>query len=174
MKQASCYLLCASVLVGASAASPATTFADTSTGPHQTKLGIGYKMGNGAGFTGVDLIVSPIRHLSFELQGSWLTGFDSGYAILPGVIGELHTSGSTPYLKAGVLYVAATLGDVSASGTGGFANIGYEWKWQSGFGIQLGGGDGYNQEVKAVTGDQTVSIGGKVNPNLEIGLRYRF
>lgn len=142
---------------------------------NKPEFGIGYKVGNGVGFTGIDLIFSPVSHLSFELQASWLTGFDSGYAILPAVQAELWTSGSTPYCKVGGLYVHATLDGATASGRGAFGNIGYEWKWDSGVGIQLGGGVGYIQEVTAMSASgQSATVGGEVMPNLELGLRYRF
>tara|TARA_R110002096_G_scaffold299503_6_gene494162 strand:- start:63341 stop:63802 length:462 start_codon:yes stop_codon:yes gene_type:complete len=141
---------------------------------HKPTFGVGYKVGNGVGSIGADIIVSPIPHLSFELQASWLSDFDSGYAVLPSVVASLWDQGSTPYIKAGALYLSATLDDATGTGTGGFANIGYEWKLQSGLGIQLGGGVSYIQDRTVVSDNQIASIGGKVNPNLELGLRYRF
>ncbi len=154
---------------------PAIAHAQSPSATSKPEFGIGYKAGNGVGFAGLDLIVSPFKHLSFELQGSsFFGGFDSGFAIAPGVVGAWHDQGSTPYVKLGAIYIHATLDDAVVDGTGGFANIGYEWKWDYGLGIQLGGGVGYLQELKAVSGNESVTIGGKVSPNLEIGVRYRF
>src|SRR4051794_1657238 len=35
-----------------------------------THLGVGYKIGNGIGFLGGDLIISPIPHLALDLQAN--------------------------------------------------------------------------------------------------------
>ncbi len=165
-------LVCSALIVG-SFASVQSAHSQPTSKP-APKFGVGYKIGNGVGVIGADVIVAPVAHLSFEIQAAYLNGFDSGFSILPSVVGSLWDQGSTPYLKVGALYVSATLGDVTASGTGGFANLGYEWKWQSGLGIQLGGGIGYIQDITAVSGNQSATIGGDVHPNLEVGLRYRF
>ncbi len=137
-------------------------------------FGVGYKVGNGVGFTSLDLLVSPIPRLTIELQAAYLPDFDSGYGVLPALVGSLKKTGSTPYVKAGAIYVTATDDQATASGTGVFANIGYEWKLDSGLGIQLGGGINYIGEITAVSGNTVVTLGGEAAPNLELGLRYRF
>jgi hypothetical protein len=63
---------------------------------------------------------------------------------------------------------------VTASASGGFANLGYEWRWQSGLGILLGGGVGYLGNVHATNGVETVDAPGGTHVNLETGLRYMF
>jgi hypothetical protein len=164
-------LLCASILglvpVRTAQAKPAQT-------PSKPEFGIGYKAGNGVGALGADIIVSPISHLSFELQGAWLPKHDDGYAIALAVQGELRASGSTPYEKVGVKWVGATVDGVDASRAGAFINIGYEWKWQSGLGIQVGGGVGYLQEHNARVRNRSIALDESIHPNAEIGLRYRF
>lgn len=154
------------------------TLASAEGAPQETAssptFGVGYKLGNGVGFAGIDLIASPIPHLAFELQLSHLADFESGYAILPSAVGTLRATGSTPYVKVGALYLAVSDSDVTVTGSGGFANIGYEWRFNSGLGIQLGGGVGYIQDITAVSGNTIVSIGGEAHANLELGLRYRF
>jgi hypothetical protein len=150
-------------------------------------FGIGYKAGNGVGFLGADLIVNPIPHLGFDLQASFepmsvttigpgASTTESGllWAIVPAVTGYLFPRGSTPYLSAGMVYAHLGLETASATVTGTFANIGYEWKWKSGLGLQLGGGVGYITHGEAMSGNATIEVGGKLNPNLEIGLRYMF
>lgn len=145
------------------------------------RLGVGYKLGNGIGFLGADLIVNVVDHVGLDLHGAYFSvetsGGESGtgYAFAPAVHGELFTGQrSTPYLALGMQYAHLTVGDAAGSGFGGFANIGYEWKWKSGFGIQLGGGVQYLQKVEATSGNLMLMTGGKVNPNIEFGLRYMF
>jgi hypothetical protein len=145
------------------------------------RLGVGYKLGNGIGFLGADLIINVVDHVSLDLHGSYFSvatsGGESGtgYAFAPAIHGELKTGQrSTPYVALGMQYAHLTVGDATGSGFGGFANVGYEWKWQSGFGIQLGGGVQYLQKVEASSGGLMLMTGGEVNPNIEFGLRYMF
>ena len=79
---------------------------------------------------------------------------------------------STAYLGVGWIHAEAALHNVSASVDGVAANLGYEWKWQSGFGILLGGGVAKLGDATATDGSSTVSIAGGVHFNLEFGLRY--
>lgn len=138
------------------------------------RLGVGYKAGNGIGFAGADLIITVMPNVVLDLQVAAVTGFDSGFALAPAVQGYLRAQGSSPYLGAGLQYVRVTLDDTTASGTGYFANIGYEWKWDGGLGIQLGGGVQYLGKITAQSATQMATLEGGFNPNLEIGLRYRF
>jgi hypothetical protein len=158
--------------------SPTTSHADK-------LLGVGFKLGDGIGFYGADVIVSPLPHVAVDLYGtvvrmsatspSGMTQTGTGYAAAPAIQYHLFAGNrSTPYAAIGLQYVHLTLGDVTGSGTGGFVNAGYEWKWQSGLGIELGGGVQYIQKVEATNGTTTLTMGGKAAPNLEFGIRYRF
>lgn len=149
--------------------------------PAERMLGVGYKMGNGIGFFGGDVIINPAPHLSLDLYGTYVSLAASngetgtGYAVAPAIQGHLREGQqSGPYAAVGMQYVHLALGDVVGSGTGVFANLGYEWKWRGGLGIQLGGGVQYLSKVEATNGSTTVMDGGKVNPNLEFGIRYMF
>jgi hypothetical protein len=149
--------------------------------PHERMFGLGYKAGNGIGFLGADLVIDPIPHLGVDLQAAFMpvstnTGETSNiYAVAPALDYYLFAGDrSTPYISAGVVYASLKLGGASASALGTFANVGYEWKWPFGLGVQLGGGVGYIAKAEATDGTTMVSIGGKLNPNLEIGLRYMF
>ena len=64
------------------------------------------------------------------------------------------------------------LQNVNASVDGVAANLGYEWKSQSGLGILLGGGVAKLGDATATDGTNTVNITGGVHFNLEFGLRY--
>jgi hypothetical protein len=142
--------------------------------PSDPLLGVGYKIGNGIGFLGADILVTPLPHVSLDVHVAYAPGFDSAYAMAPALQAHLFTGRSTPYAAVGMQYVWARLGEVTASGTGFFANLGYEWKWTWGLGVQLGGGVQRLNEISATDGTRTATVGGKVAPNLEVGLRYRF
>jgi hypothetical protein len=138
-------------------------------------IGAGYKVGNGIGFLGGDVFITPLPHLTLDLHAAYMTGFDSAFALAPAVQGHLWTGDrSTPYAGVGLQYARAKVGSVTADAIGYFANVGYEWKFRSGLGIQLGGGVQVLQKAEATDGVQMVSIEGGTNPNLEFGLRYRF
>ncbi len=156
------------------ASSTAALANETETSTEASTLGVGYKIGNGVGFTGVDILVSPIPHISLDLQVSWMGGFDTGIAVVPELQYSLDAEGSSPYLGIGGLYLYAEDGGITESGFGFVSNLGYEWKWDSGLGLQLGGGVSYIQEITVTNGISSTTIGGKYNPNLELGLRYRF
>ena len=143
-------------------------------------LGLGYKIGNGLGFVGGDIIVSPVDHLTLDLQANWFQVTSagtsaSGYGLAPAVQFHLFKGQrSSPYFALGFLYATLTLNNVTASATGEFFNAGYEWRWPSGLGILLGGGIGHLGAVRATDGINTVDSPGGTHPNLEVGLRYMF
>jgi hypothetical protein len=145
-----------------------------------THLGLGYKIGNGLGFVGGDLIISPAPHLVFDLQANTFSanttsGTATGYGLAPAVQGYLREPGvSTPYFSLGYLYATLALSGVTASLHGFFLNAGYEWKWTSGFGILLGGGVAYFASLKATDGVTTIEQSGGAHFNLEVGFRFMF
>jgi hypothetical protein len=172
-----------SVLAAPAAAQPSETpppVAPAAAPANQKLVGVGYKAGNGVGFLGADLVIDPIPHLGFELQGSMFpmsanNESSMGYAVAPELRGYLFAGPrSTPYVSVGAVYAHITLGTATASATGTFANIGYEWRWGVGLGLHLGAGVGYLTKAEAMDGPNTVTLGGKVNPNIELGLRYMF
>jgi hypothetical protein len=148
----------------------------------EKRLGVGYKMGNGIGFYGGDVVIDPLPHLSIDLYGSYVSQRPqgggapaTGWALAPAIQGYLFAGWrSTPYVAVGLQYMNLTLDGVNASGTGFFANIGYEWKLGAGLGIQLGAGVQHLAKVEASNGVTSVSEGGKTAPNIEFGLRYMF
>ena len=149
--------------------------------PAEKRLGIGYKLGNGIGFYGGDVVVNPLPHLSLDLYASYVSqsadggGTATGFALAPAIQGSLFAgTRSTPYVALGMQYVSMSLGGATASGTGFFANIGYEWKWRSGLGIQLGAGVQHLSQIVATDGVTSVATGGKTAPNIEFGVRYMF
>jgi hypothetical protein len=147
-------------------------------------LGVGYKIGNGIGFVGADIIIAPIPHLALDLQANYASvtvsnGFSTqtatGYGLAPAIQGRLYEGQvNTPYVGAGFVRVSLKAFDVTASGNGFFANVGYEWRWDSGLGILLGGGIAHLNSVHATNGIDTIDRGGLTAFNLEAGLRYMF
>jgi len=144
------------------------------------RVGVGYKIGNGLGLVSAYLIISPVDHVTLDLQANWFSASSggttaNGYGIAPAVQFHLFKGQvSSPYLGLGYIYATLTLDSVTASASGGFANLGYEWKWGSGIGILLGGGIGYLGNVHATNGVETVEAPGGTHFNLETGLRYMF
>jgi hypothetical protein len=169
------------VLATAAAAEPAGPDQAAPPASDHRYFGVGYKLGNGIGFLGGDLVVNPIDHLSIDLYAAYnpiLTSDGtsaSGFAMAPAIQYELFGGQrSTPYAAVGLQYVHDTIGDLSISGTGGFANLGWEWKWKFGLGVQLGGGVQYLGKKTETTGNTMLTIGGGLNANLEAGVRYMF
>jgi hypothetical protein len=144
-------------------------------------LGVGFKIGNGMGFVGGDILISPIPHLTLDLQASYLStgvnggGTASGYGLAPTIQGHLFSGQrSSPYVGVGLLYATLTLDNVTASASGVVGNIGYEWRWTSGLGILLGAGLGHLGTIHATDGVTTIDSPGSTHFNIEAGLRYMF
>jgi hypothetical protein len=135
-------------------------------------------VGNGLGFLGADAILSPLPHVAFDLQISvFSVPTTSGTAVGVGWAPMLQLyfndpGRSTAYLGVGWIHAAASLNGIHASVDGVAANLGYEWKWQSCFGILLGAGVTKLGDATASDATSTVSIDGGVHFNLEFGLRY--
>jgi hypothetical protein len=148
--------------------------------PPAKRVGIGYKVGNGLGFIGGDILIAPVEHLVLDLQANYFSystsgSTASGYGLAPAVQGRLNAGQvSSPYLGAGYLYARLTLGNVTSSGSGFFVNAGYEWRWVSGLGIIVGGGLCRLSELTATDGITTIHRAGGFGPNIEAGLRYMF
>src|SRR5262245_35996733 len=143
--------------------------------PHKF-LGVGYKIGNGMGVIGGDVIISPIDHLTFDLQANYFAEAGAaGYGLVPMLQVHLFSGQvSSPYLGAGVLYATLSMDNVTASATGVVANAGYEWRWASGLGILLGGGINHLGNIHATDGVTTVDAPGVTQFNIEAGLRFMF
>ena len=144
-------------------------------------VGIGFKIGNGMGFVGGDLIISPIDHVTLDLQASYLStgvnggGTATGYGLAPTLQGHLFSGQrSSPYIGVGMLYATLTLDNVTASASGVVGNVGYEWRWPSGLGILLGGGIAYLGGIHATDGVTTVDAPAFTHVNIEAGLRFMF
>lgn len=161
----------------ASVERPPADEAGQETGPER-KLGIGYKIGNGVGFVGGDIVINPIEHISIDLQANYASvgtnvGTAKGFALAPGLQGHLWAGQrSSPYLGAAFIYLKMGVNGETVSLTGMAFNVGWEWKWQSGLGVILGGGVAH---IMNVADTNSVQYNGKTTMfNLEAGVRYMF
>jgi hypothetical protein len=150
-------------------------------------FGIGYKIGNGIGVVGGDVIVRAVPYVALDLQANYLsisqseqgagtTVTASGYGFAPTVQGQLKPVGHTPYVGLGFAYAHLTLGGTSGSVSALLVNAGYEWRWASGVGVLIGGGiqDIGSVHLVSADGSSSISEAGGVHFNLEAGLRYYF
>lgn len=162
------------------AAAPSAVAAADSAPSLPHRMGLGYKVGNGLGFVGGELVVGLLPRLAVGLQANYISVAAAddrtakGFGIAPFVTGRLHDPGSTPYLSVGYVYAALSLGDVKSNASGTFANLGWEWTWRSGLALALGGGVSYLGDIEATDGLITVRRKGGVHANLEASLRYMF
>ena len=150
--------------------------------PHS--FGVGYKIGNGIGFLGADILLRLVPHVVFDLQANYLSLSESvyggasqtvtGYGLAPTVQFQLKSIGHTPYLGIGMVYVHESLDDVTASATGVLVNGGYEWRFASRVGVLVGGGFAYLGKVSATNGTTTIEQAGRAFFNIESGVRYYF
>jgi hypothetical protein len=150
--------------------------------PHS--VGVGYKIGNGIGFAGIDLILRLLPHVAFDLQANYVAVSESvdggpdqsitGYGLAPMVQLQLKSIGHTPYLGVGLVYIHESLQDVTASGTGLLVNVGYEWRFASGVGVLVGAGIDDLGTLSATNGTTTIQQPGGLLFNIEAGVRYYF
>lgn len=158
----------------------ASTRAFCETGPHvaqaERTLGAGYKVGNGHGLYGGEMLARATPRLWFVLYAgaTWEEG-GKGLALVPTVQANLRGGDvSTPYASLGVEYATVRFDDVWAHGFGFLINAGYEWHLRDGLALQLGVGVRAMREVQGSRDMTTVAQPAFISPNAEIGLRYRF
>ena len=148
-------------------------------------VGVGYKIGNGIGFLGADVVVRAIPHLALDLQANYLseavnTGYTTtdtatGYGLAPTLQFQFKTVGHTPYIGLGFAYVHLSLRDATGTTSALLVNFGYEWRFASGVGVMVGGGIADIGGINVVGSDGTsISASGGVHANIEAGVRYYF
>jgi hypothetical protein len=146
------------------------------TEPHY--VGVGYKIGNGLGFAGGDVIVRAVPHVSLDLQANYLyergVGTGSGFGFAPTVQFQWKPVGHTPYVAVGLVYARLGESNVTASTTGFLLNAGYEWRFASQVGVLVGGGAARLGRIYATDGVETISEAGGWFFNIEAGVRYYF
>jgi hypothetical protein len=148
-------------------------------------VGVGYKIGNGIGFTGGDLVLRALPHVTADLQANYIsdkttaadgTGIPvTGYGLAPTVQLQLKPVGHTPYIGAGLVYLHLATADATGSAFGLLLNAGYEWRFASHVGVMVGGGIVDLRSIHASSGSSSLDgSGNAVRFNLESGVRYFF
>jgi len=147
---------------------------------YKKRFGVGYKIGNGLGFTGADIVVGLTDNFSIALQASYFADEDSdgtkitGSGFAPFVEYRFSDTGSTPYIAGGLVHARLSRDNVTGSASGGFGNIGWQWRWETGFAVHVGAGIGFLTSIKAEDGVNSIERSGGTYFNLESGLRYFF
>jgi hypothetical protein len=155
---------------------------------HHRIVGLGWKVGNGLGPRGADLVVAPWPSLAFELHVAALReevdeptpDEPTGWGIVPlarlyPLANRSNATGVTPHVSAGVHYSRWEFGALRWSRTELVVNGGPEWRW-SGLRLLLGAGIHYARRgLRRSNGSEWVEVdGGRPLLNLEAGLRYMF
>jgi hypothetical protein len=137
-------------------------------------FGVGWHVGNGLGPMGADVIVAW-PHLALELQVAYIHEDDgvfavTGYAFAPAVRAYLFAAGSSPFAAVGASLEQRRDGFASTQRGALFANLGYEFRFESGVGLLAGLGGGWVGPSGGVGSRREPGFG----PNIELGLRYFF
>ena len=139
-------------------------------------IGVGYHPGNFVGPLAFDLILRPLPHFAVDLQaGTWSSDNGiRGVGIAPQLQWELLRGWQTPYAGLGFRYEEVWSGGVMASSKGGFLVGGWQWRWQSGFGVLVGGGALYKTAVTLNAPRASHWSSGGFYGTYEVGVRYFF
>ena len=111
--------------------------------PREPIVGVGYHPGNFIGPLAFDVIVRPLPHVAVDVQaGYWSLENDvRGLGVAPQLQWEFRRAWrSTPYVGLGFRYEEVWSDGVKATSKGGFLVGGWQFRWQSGVGVLLGGG----------------------------------
>jgi len=158
-------------------ATPEAQLATVAAPPRDRIVGVGYHLGNFIGPLAFDVILRPLPHIAVDVQA----GFSSSemgvhtLAVAPQLQWELRRGWrSTPYLGLGYRYEEDRLDGVTATSKGGFLVGGWQFRWQSGFAVLVGGGVLYMTPLTLNTPvGSTWSSGGWFG-TYEGGVRYFF
>ncbi|HET7826629.1 MAG TPA: hypothetical protein VFK90_14940 [Anaeromyxobacter sp.] len=148
--------------------------ADEAPDAGQTSFGVGWHLGNGLGPLGAD-VIAAWPHFALELQVAYIressgVGAVTGYAFAPAVRTYLFAAGSSPFALVGASLEQRRDGFASTMRGGLFANLGYEWRFESGIGLLAGLGGGWVGASGGVISPREPGFG----LNAELGLRYMF
>jgi len=95
------------------------------------------------------VILRPLPHVAVDVQVGALS-LDNGVHgldVAPQLQWELLRAWQTPYMGLGFRYEEVWLDGVTATSKGGSLVGGWQFRWQSGFGVLVGGGALYRTPV---------------------------
>lgn len=129
----------------------------------------GYKVGNGLGLLGADVVVMPAARWALDLQ---LAKSATGVDFAPALQYQFDNAGD--YVALGYERTAyEVLGQVMGR-NGLFANVGRQWQPLPWLGVIAGIGYQYGFGARDTVADQTVDTPGYGGLNVELGVRYVF
>jgi hypothetical protein len=133
-------------------------------------LAAGYKIGNGLGPAGVDLVVQPLPRWGLDVQ---IARSAIGVDFAPALQYQLDPASGT-YVSLGYNRTALEVFGQPLGRNGLFANVGRQWQpWPK---VGVIAGVGYHTALPStdVVFGQTVTSAGWGAVNFEFGLRYYF
>lgn len=136
----------------------------------QPMFGAGYKVGNGLGLAGVDLVLQPLPRWGLDLQ---IARSAIGVDLAPAVQYHLDPASGT-YLSLGYNRTALEVFGQPLGRNGLFANVGRQWQPWPRVGVIAGVGYHVALPSTDVVFGQTVNSAGWGAVNFEFGLRYYF
>ena len=139
-------------------------------------LGVGVHPGNFIGPLAFDVILRPLPHIAVDLQvGTWSLDNDvHALGVAPQLQWEFLRGWQTPYAGLAFRYEEVWSNGVTASSKGGFLVGGWQWRWQSGFGVLVGGGALYMTPVTLSSPRVGYWSSGGLYGTYEVGVRYFF
>ena len=139
-------------------------------------VGVGFHPGNFVGPLAFDVILRPLPHIAVDLQvGTWSLDNDvHALGVAPQLQWEFLRGGQTPYVGLAFRYEEVWSNGMTASSKGGFLVGGWQWRWQSGFGVLVGGGVLYKTPVALNAPRVGYESSGGLNGTYEVGVRYFF
>jgi hypothetical protein len=144
------------------------------TTPERT-YGVGYARGAGLGNYGASLAMTAGKRLVpqllvFAFNSDGQTGFALAPTIQLSFVDNRHSS---PFVSAGLQIHRLWFGDDSAGGLGGFANLGWELRWEP-IAVQLGLGLNIKETIVASDGVVRMSQAPVLGLHWDAGIRYWF
>jgi hypothetical protein len=158
-------------------APPEVQSAIVETPPRDRLVGVGYHPGNFVGPIAFDVILRPLPHLAVDVQVGTLS-LDSGVRgvdVAPALQWEFRRGWrSTPYAGLGFRYEEVWSDRVTATSKGGFLVGGWQFRWQSGFAVLIGGGVLYATPITLNSPTAGYATSGGWSGTYEVGARYFF
>ena len=173
-------------LAAATYVSPAHSIAETAptvpppmaeaTAAREPILGIGFHPGNFVGPLAFDVILRPLPHVAGDVQvGTQSVGNNvRSLQVAPQIQWEFRRRWQTPHVGLGFRYEEVWSDGVTASSKGGFLVSGWQWRWQSGLGVLVGGGVLYMAPVTLNAPRAGYWSSGGFYGTYEVGVRYFF
>lgn len=139
-------------------------------------VGVGYHPGNFIGPVAFDVIIRPLPHIAADLQGGYssLENDVHGLAVAPQVQWEFLRGWQTPYLGLAFRYAEDWTDGMKATSKGGFLVGGWQFRWQSGFGVLVGVGVLYRTSINLNSPRAGYYSSGGLSGTYEGGVRYFF